>query len=111
MLIGHLGADPECRETQTGKKMARLSIATNSTYKDKNGNKVETTQWHRLVVWGAGADYAERFLRKGSYVGVLGKISYRNYTDDSGIERYFTEVIVDEFKNFDRVGSDGALPF
>ncbi len=111
ILIGHLGADPECLETKTGRKLARISIATNSTYKNKNGDKVENTQWHRLVAWGPSADYAERFLRKGSHVGVLGRINYSNYTDEKGVERYYTEVVVEEFKNFDRVGTEGALPF
>ena len=110
MLIGHLGADPECRETKSGMKQAELSIATNTTYRDKKGEKVRTTQWHKLVAWGPTADYAERFLHKGSYLGVLGRINYRQFTDKEGNERYFTEVVVEEFKSFDRVGTEGALP-
>jgi single-strand DNA-binding protein len=111
MLIGYLGADPDCRETKSGKRVAELSIATNSSYKDKKGDKVKTTQWHKLVAWGPAADYAERFLHKGSFLGVLGRINYRQFTDGEGKERYFTEVVVEEFKNLDRAGTEGALPF
>ena len=111
ILIGHLGADPECQETTTGKKVARVSIATNNMYKDKNGEKVTNTQWHRLVAWGPGADYAQKFLHKGSFIGVLGRINYVQYEAKDGSQKNFTEVVVDEFRNFDRSGTEEALPF
>ena len=111
ILIGYLGSDPEFRETATGKKVARVSIATECSYKNKQGEKVKDTQWHRLVAWERGADYMQNYLRKGSHVGVLGKLKYDRYDSDDGTQRKYTEVIVQEFKNFSQSGTDEARPF
>ncbi|MES2655367.1 MAG: single-stranded DNA-binding protein [Bacteroidota bacterium] len=96
-LIGNLGMSPEVKETANGKKLAKFSIATNESYKDENGQKVEETMWHNLIVWGKQADIVEKYLTKGSEVAIEGKLSNRNYTDKDGIKRYVTEIIVNEF--------------
>ena len=95
-LIGNLGADPEIRETQNGRKVANLSIATNETYKDANGKKVEDTQWHRVVAWGKTADIAEKYLQKGKEVAIEGKLRHRSWEDKEGEKHYTTEVVANE---------------
>ncbi len=110
MLIGHLGADPELRETSTGKKVASATMATNYTFKNKSGDKTTNTQWHRLVGWEAVADYMGKYLRKGSHVAVLGRISYARFEDKDGIERNYAEIVVDEFKQFDKSAGEHGMP-
>ena len=95
-LIGNLGNAPEVKQTETGKKLARFSVATNESYKNNNGEKVTDTQWHNLVAWGKVADVAERFLEKGTEVVVEGKLVNRNYTDKEGTKKYITEIHVNE---------------
>lgn len=110
MLIGHLGGDPEIKETANGKKLANVSIATNNTFKDKNGEKTVTTQWHRLVGWEGVAEYMSKYLQKGSHVAVLGKISYHKFVDKEGVNRNYAEIVVDEFKHFDKGAGDMGMP-
>jgi single-strand DNA-binding protein len=95
-LIGNLGGNPEIRTTESGKKMARFSVATNESYRTAKGDKVTETQWHNLIAWGKVADIAEQYLSKGSEVAIEGKLINRNYTDKEGIKRYVTEVQVNE---------------
>jgi single-strand DNA-binding protein len=95
-LIGNLGGNPEIRTTESGKKMARFSVATNETYRTAKGDRVTETQWHNLIAWGKVADIAEQYLAKGSEVAIEGKLINRNYTDKEGIKRYVTEVQVNE---------------
>src|SRR5215831_8931787 len=95
-LIGHLGADPEVKTTESGKKWARISLATNETYQNSKGERVTDTQWHNLVMWGKTAEIAGKYLSKGSDVGVEGKLINRSYTDKSGTKKYVTEVEVQE---------------
>ena len=95
-LVGHLGNSPEIKVVGTNKKLCRLSVATNSSYKNDNGDKVEETQWHNLVLWDKNAVIAEKYLQKGSEVSIEGKLSSRSYTDKAGIKRYITEIIVNE---------------
>ena len=111
ILIGHLGADPEMQETVNGNKVTRVSIATSYKYRNNKDEMVQSTEWHRLVAWGAGAEFAHKYLRKGNHVGVLGKINYVSFTADNGSQRNYTEIVVDEFKQFDRNGTAKALPF
>ena len=94
-LIGRLGNAPEVRVFESGKRMATFSLATNDTYKNNKGEKVEDTQWHNIVVWGKKVDIVERFLEKGSEVAVTGKLSYRSY-EVEGERRFSTEVNVQE---------------
>lgn len=95
-LIGNLGNTPEVKTIESGKKMARFSIATNEVYKNAKGEKVVETQWHNLVAWGKVAEIAEKFLEKGREVAIEGKLVNRNYTDKEGIKRYITEILVNE---------------
>lgn len=108
--MGHLGSDPEVRETASGKKVARVSLATDSVYKNKDGNKVKNTQWHRLVAWEGTADYMNKYLQKGSHVAVIGKIAYDSFEAKDGTSRNFTEIVVDEFKSFDQSAGERVMP-
>ena len=96
-LIGHLGANPEVKEFDGGNKVARFTIATNDSYKNKAGEKVENTEWHSLVAWGKTAEIAEKYLEKGKEVAIEGKLTHRSYDDKDGVKRYTTEVVVNEF--------------
>jgi single-strand DNA-binding protein len=95
-LIGNLGMDPEVRTLESGKKFAKVSIATSETYKNQKGERITETQWHNLIAWGKTADIIEKFLKKGSEVAIEGKLINRNYTDKEGIKRYVTEIEVSE---------------
>lgn len=95
-LIGNLGSTPEVRETESGKKLVRFSLATNQSYRNSKGERVTETQWHNLIAWGALADIAEKYLNKGSEVAIEGKLINRNYTDKEGIKKYITEIQVNE---------------
>ncbi|MFT4521569.1 MAG: single-strand DNA-binding protein [Bacteroidia bacterium] len=96
-LIGNLGADPEMKEIQSGKQMAKLSLATNESYKKSDGEQVEETQWHNLVLWGKTAEIAGKYLTKGQEICVDGKLTTRSWEDAEGKKRYMTEVIVNDF--------------
>jgi single-strand DNA-binding protein len=94
-LIGALGADPEVRTFANGGKVCNLRLATSERWKDKNGDKQERTEWHTVAIFGDGlAGVAERFLRKGSKVYVEGKLQTRKWQDQSGADRYSTEVVL-----------------
>ncbi|MBC6492780.1 single-stranded DNA-binding protein [Flavihumibacter stibioxidans] len=94
LLVGFLGADPEVKETATGRRVARFSVATNENYQNSQGEKVTETQWHHLVAWGRLADKAEQELRKGNEVSVEGKLVYRSYVDKEGVKKFATEINV-----------------
>jgi single-strand DNA-binding protein len=91
-LIGNLGMNPEVRTTETGRKMARLSLATNESYKNNKGEWVKETQWHNVIAWGKTAELAEQHLIKGSEVFLEGKLVHREYTDKEGVKKSITEV-------------------
>lgn len=95
-LVGHLGNEPEVKTTTNNKKLAKVSIATNSSYRNEKGEKIEETQWHNLVMWDKNADLTEKFLHKGSEISIEGRLSTRSYTDNTGVKKYFTEIIVNE---------------
>ncbi len=95
-LIGNLGNAPEVRNTETGKKLVRFSVATNEQYKNAKGERVTETQWHNLIAWGKVADIAEKFLTKGTEVAIEGKLVNRNYMDKEGNKKYITEIKVTE---------------
>ena len=99
-LIGRLGQDPEVREVGTS-KVANFSIATDESYTDKSGNKVEKTEWHKIVMWNKAAENAQAFLKKGSLVYVEGKIETRSWENDSGEKRYTTEIKSFSFQMLD----------
>ena len=96
-LIGNLGADPEVKEFGSGKMLAKLKMATSDTYRDKDGNKIEETYWHNLIVWGKLAKIAQQYLYKGKQIAVEGKLTNRSYDDKDGNKRYFTEIVVSDF--------------
>ncbi|QDH13586.1 single-stranded DNA-binding protein [Formicincola oecophyllae] len=100
ILVGNLGADPEIRNTQSGSKIANLRLATSQSWNDRNtGERQERTEWHRVVLFNERlADVAERFLRKGRKVYVEGELRTRKWTDQSGQDKYTTEVVIDRFR-------------
>ena len=95
ILIGNLGKDPEIRSLEGGVKVANFSLATTETYKGKNGEKVDQTEWHNIVLWRGLAEVAENYLKKGNSIYVEGKIRTRDWTDKDGNKRYTTEIIAD----------------
>ena len=95
-LIGNLGNNPEVKTLESGKKMAKFSVATNETYRNAKGEKIVETQWHNLIAWGKVAEIAEKFLQKGSEVALEGKLISRSYNDKDGNKKYVTEVQVNE---------------
>jgi single-strand DNA-binding protein len=95
-LIGNLGNAPEVRNTESGKKLVRFSVATNEQYKNAKGERVTETQWHNLIAWGKLADIAEKYLVKGTEVAIEGKLVNRNYMDKEGNKKYVTEIQVNE---------------
>ncbi len=100
ILVGNLGKDPEVRTTQAGMKIVHFTLATSETWNDKaSGERKEKTEWHRIVVFNERvADVAERFLRKGRKVYVEGALQTRKWTDQSGQEKYTTEVVIERFR-------------
>ncbi|MCE2996800.1 MAG: single-stranded DNA-binding protein [Cyclobacteriaceae bacterium] len=98
-LIGRLGKDPEVKEFNKSKK-ASFTIATTDVYKNQKGAKVEDTQWHNIVIWGALAGVAEKYLKKGMEVCVEGKLVHRNYETDKGEKKYITEINVNDLVMF-----------
>ncbi len=98
MLIGNLGQDPEIRSFQNGGRVANLRIATSERYKDKDGNQQEKTEWHTVAIFSDGlVGVVERFLKKGSKVFVEGQLQTRKWQDQSGADRYSTEVVLRGF--------------
>lgn len=95
-LIGNLGQDPEIKNLEGDKKLAKFSIATKEIYKNDAGEKVTETQWHNLWAWGNTATIAEKYLKKGKEVAIEGKLVTRSYTDKEGIKKYATEILVNE---------------
>lgn len=95
-LIGHVGNDPEVKNFETGKKLANLTLATNEIYKNDKGEKVEETQWHKVVAWGKSAEIIEKYVAKGKEIAIEGKLVHRSYDDKNGEKRYVTEVVVND---------------
>jgi single-strand DNA-binding protein len=95
-LVGNLGQDPEIRNLEGGKKVANFSIATSDSYKNEKGERVDQTEWHRVVAWGNSAEIIEKYVSKGHQVGVVGKLTHRTYEDKDGIKRSISEVLVNE---------------
>ena len=101
-LIGHLGADPEIKALEGGKKLARINIATNETYTNASGEKITETQWHNVIAWGKTAELAEKLFTKGMEVLIDGKLVNRSYTDKEGNKKYVTEVQANELLVFSK---------
>ncbi len=95
ILIGNLGKDPEVRALESGAKVANFPLATTESYKNKNGERVDTTEWHNIVLWRGLAEVAENYLKKGNQVFIEGKIRTRSWEDKEGNKRYTTEILAD----------------
>lgn len=108
ILIGHLGADPDMRYTPSGAGVCELRVATSESWKDKNGQRQERTEWHRVVVWGKTAEICAKYLTKGRQVYVEGRIQTRTYDDKEGVKRYMTEVIANDVQFLSGGGERGA---
>ncbi len=96
-LIGNLGKDPELRTLEGGVNTVSFPFATSESYKDKNGDRQENTEWHNIVAWRAIADNINKLLKKGSTVYIEGKLKTRTWTTKEGDKKYMTEIIVDQF--------------
>jgi single-strand DNA-binding protein len=109
ILIGNLGADPEIRALPSGQMVANLSVATSEVYNDREGQRQERTEWHRVVAYAKTAELAERYLRKGSKVYVEGRIHYRSWDDQqTGQKKYATEIVVNQLTFLDSAASRGG---
>lgn len=95
ILVGNLGKDPEVRHLEGGAVVAKFPLATSESYKTKEGQRIDQTEWHNIVMWRGLAESAEKFLRKGSLVYIEGKIRTRSWDDKDGNKRYVTEIIAD----------------
>ncbi|HZF98745.1 MAG TPA: single-stranded DNA-binding protein [Pseudoxanthomonas sp.] len=108
ILVGNLGNDPDTKYTQGGMAITRISLATTSVRKDKDGNQQERTEWHRVVFFGKLGEIAGEYLRKGSSVYVEGSIRYDKYTGQDGVEKYSTDIIADEMQMLGGRGEGGG---
>ncbi len=108
-LVGRLGKDPEVRSLESGAKVATFTIATSESYKDKEGNWQDQTEWHNIVSWRGGAEQAERSFKKGNLVYVEGKLTTRKFTDKDNVERRTTEVVTSLMRTLEkRESADGS---
>ena len=109
VLVGNLGRDPEIRHTASGGKIVHLSVATSDSWRDKNGERQEKTEWHRVVIFNSNwADFAERALKKGSKVYVEGSLQTRKFTDSNGVDKFTTEIVLGSFRG-ELVALDGRV--
>lgn len=109
ILLGNVGADPEVRALESGAKVARVRLATSEKYTDKDGKKVEQTEWHSVTLWGGLADVADKYVHKGSQVYIEGKIRTREY-EHKGEKRYATEIIANDMKLLGRPKDANEAP-
>ena len=107
ILIGHLGKDPELRYLDGGVSVTSFPLATSEVF-TKDGQKVEMTEWHNIVVWGKQAEIAEKFLRKGKQVLIEGRIQYREYTDQAGVKKTACDIRCDNFQMLGRMDEGGG---
>ena len=105
ILVGRLGRDPELKYAPSGRAVANFSVATNESWKDKEGNKQERTDWHRIVAWGKLAEIIGEYVKKGSLVYIEGRLQTRDYEDSNGVKKYITEVVASDMT---MLGSKGG---
>ncbi len=98
LLTGYLGKEPMVKQFESGSRMATFTLATNESYMNSVGKRIENTQWHKLVAWGDIAQQVERQLTKGSKINAEGKLSHRHYEAQDGTRRYVTEIVLNEFE-------------
>ena len=106
-LIGHLGSDPEIKKFDSGKSKASFSIATNESYKAKNGEWEKDTQWHNVVAWDPLVERIKKTLAKGKEVAILGRLTHRSY-ESEGVKKFITEVVASSFETFEKANSSKA---
>lgn len=110
ILVGHLGADPEMRHTQSGTAVATFRVATTERYNDRSGERQERTEWHRVVAWAKLAEICNTYLKKGKQVYIEGRIQTRQWEDQSGATRYTTEIVANNMVMLGRAGDTGDVP-
>lgn len=108
ILVGRLGADPDMRYTPSGQGVCELRVATSESWNDKNGQRQERTEWHRIVVWGKRAEICSKYLAKGRQVYIEGRIQTRTYDDKDGNKRYITEIVANDVQFLGGGNRDGA---
>ena len=108
ILVGNLGNDPDTKYTQAGMAITRISLATTSVRKDRDGNQQERTEWHRVVFFGKLGEIAGEYLRKGSQVYVEGELRYDKYTGQDGVEKYTTDIVANEMQMLGGRGEGGG---
>jgi single-strand DNA-binding protein len=108
ILVGRLGRDPETRYTGGGQAVANFSVATDETYKDRNGERQKRTEWHKIVVWGKQAEIAQQYLKKGSLVFIEGRIQSREWQDKEGQKRTSFEIVANNFRMLGGRGEGAA---
>jgi len=108
ILLGHVGKDPEVRHLDNDRTVARLTIATNETYRNKSGEKVTNTEWHNVVAWRALAEITEKYIKKGSLLYIEGKLRTRSWDDKDGNKRYTTEIEAENIQMVGRRPEDGG---
>jgi single-strand DNA-binding protein len=107
ILVGRLGRDPETRYTSAGQAVCNFTLATDETFKDRNGERQKRTEWHRIVVWGKQAEIAQQYLRKGSLIFVEGRIQSREWQDKEGQKRTTVEIVASNFRMLGGRGESG----
>lgn len=112
IIVGRMGRDPEMRYTPSGQPVAGFSVATDESYKGKDGQKVEATEWHNVTAWGKQAEFIANYLSKGRLVYVEGKLKTEKYTDKAGVEKYTTKIIAERVQGLDKrpEGQQQAAP-
>ena len=110
ILVGRLGRDPETRYTSAGQAVCNFTLATDETYRDRNGERQKRTEWHRIVVWGKQAEIAQQYLHKGSLIFVEGRIQSRQWDDREGQKRTSVEIVANNFRMLGGRGEGGMVP-
>ena len=108
ILVGRLGRDPETRYTGSGQAVANFSVATDESYKDRNGERQKRTEWHKIVVWGKQAEIAQQYLKKGSLIFIEGRIQSREWQDKEGQKRTSFEIVANNFRMLGGRGDTAA---
>ena len=108
ILVGHLGKDPDVRHLDSNSVVANFTLATSDSYTNKEGTRVEQTEWHNIVLWRRLAEIAEQYLKKGSLVFIEGRLQTRSWEDKDGNKRYITEVVGNNMQMLDKRGEGGA---
>lgn len=109
ILVGRLGADPEIKSVSSGQNVARFNVATSENWTDREGQKQERTEWHRIVVWGKLADLCGKYLAKGRQVYVEGRLQTRQWEDQQGQKRYTTEIVATTIQFLGEAGAERSM--